>query len=1283
MKKQMSSREGDEAGESPHPRDVSPLDGYISKADGHDLNTVDEDDLPQLSQRALTQDPQKREARSTALETIEIKKNLQTGKMSEDLLGSQRGLTDCSDPKEGTLKSVVSRSPSQRLLVASKPMPPIQKRLPSSEPSRMSNRELEQRKDGRGSDDSDGNKKELMSMPKAWRRTCEPISPDLQHHVGGGMKSDRGLREPIAPLRLPPIQAKEMVHGQQRPRTCEPILPVLQPHVGGGMKSDRGLREPIAPLRLPPIQAKEMVHGQQSNVISAASAPHVGGGMKSDRGLREPIAPLRLPPIQAKEMVHGQQSNVISAASAHHVGGGMKSDGELHEPAAPLHLPHIQAKEMDHLMSPRLQSDDDSKDRSGRIDVTLSTSVQKKINQQQRQQMRAKELLRGKRKKEREKSSQLLPQGIDPGDTAEETMSVLATAPDSVGCGEKSERGDDQEARPFSDAQHGLLSTLTWLSSDDWEEKTKGLFSVRRLAICHSEVLLSRLHDVSLAVTKEVNNLRSKVSLLAINTLGELFRTMQKHMDPVVDEVNRVLLQRMGNCSMSIQKAANQCLGIMVGNVTPARAMTALMASGIHYRSVLVRKCAAEHLLTTMEQIGAQKLLSGSCDRTEVLVRAVVMLAQDCHQDTRCYGRKMLRILMRHQKFEKYLNQSIPSHDLEDLIATIMQKGIEDLKCEAASAKESRDPVNSGQKMPQNNLASDAGLRSGSEVPNLPCQTVHHTSVQAVEETEEFMELCRLLTAEDCQSRLKGVQLLRDHCKSSPWFISTITVQIFGVFVLRIQDCNKKVKQQALEALSWMTSVLRDALHPVLVSLVEAVTDNLNSKHPGISAAAVKALEAFIAQLAMSVPATAPDSVGCGEKSERGDDQEARPFPDAQQGLLSTLTWLSSDDWEEKTKGLFSVRRLAICHSEVLLSRLHDVSLAVTKEVNNLRSKVSLLAISALGELFRTMKKHMDPVVDEATRVLLQRMGNCSMSIQKAANQCLGIMVGNVTPARAMTALMASGIHYRNVLVRKCAAEHLLTTMEQIGAQKLLSGTRYSTEVLVRAVVKLAQDCHQDTRCYGRKMLNILMSHQKFEKYLNQTVPSRDLKDVMAAVRQKGIEDLKCEAASAKESRDPVNSGQKMPQNNLASDAGLRSGSEVPNLPCQTVHHTSVQAVEETEEFMELCRLLTAEDCQSRLKGVQLLRDHCKSSPWFISTITVQIFGVFVLRIQDCNKKVKQQALEALSWMTSVLRDALHPVLVSLVEAVTDNLNSKHPGISAAAVKALEAFIAQLESSEH
>ncbi|NWX42453.1 TGRM2 protein, partial [Steatornis caripensis] len=76
-----------------------------------------------------------------------------------------------------------------------------------------------------------------------------------------------------------------------------------------------------------------------------------------------------------------------------------------------------------------------------------------------------------------------------------------------------------------------------------------------------------------------------------------------------------------------------------------------------------------------------------------------------------------------------------------------------------------------------------------------------------------------------------------------------------------------------------------------------------------------------------------------------------------------------------------------------------------------------------------------------------------------------------------------------------------------------------------------------------------------------------------------------------------------------------------------------------------------------------------------------QIFDIFVLRLQDCNRKVNQQALEVLALMTPVLGSILHPVLVSVVKAVTENLNSKHMGIYAAAVKVLEAFVAHLDNA--
>ena len=59
----------------------------------------------------------------------------------------------------------------------------------------------------------------------------------------------------------------------------------------------------------------------------------------------------------------------------------------------------------------------------------------------------------------------------------------------------------------------------------------------------------------------KVTNLRSKVSRLAIGTLGDLFRALKKNMDQEAEEITRCLLQKMANTSGFIQRAANRSLG--------------------------------------------------------------------------------------------------------------------------------------------------------------------------------------------------------------------------------------------------------------------------------------------------------------------------------------------------------------------------------------------------------------------------------------------------------------------------------------------------------------------------------------------------------------------------------------------------------------------------------------------------------------------------------------------------------------------------------------------------
>ncbi|RLV63307.1 hypothetical protein DV515_00018404, partial [Chloebia gouldiae] len=257
--------------------------------------------------------------------------------------------------------------------------------------------------------------------------------------------------------------------------------------------------------------------------------------------------------------------------------------------------------------------------------------------------------------------------------------------------------------------------------------------------------------------------------------------------------------------------------------------------------------------------------------------------------------------------------------------------------------------------------------------------------------------------------------------------------------------------------------------------------------------------------------------------------------------------------------------------------------------------------------------------------------------------------------------------------VRKCAAELLLALVERIGVTKLADTPR--AERTAHVAGKLAQDCHQDTRHYGQEMVKLLLKHQKFKTLLEQSLSTRDL---LTRIKKKGMENQKGERPSVKEPVKKRNDDLKKPQATLSSTKRVKSTSDGRLLDRAKAQAMVPPAVEEMELLQRLYNLLEAKGFQTRMEGVALLQDLCKSSPQLISTNIVQIFDYFVLRICDSHKKVKQKALDVLAEITGILKDALNPVIIGLVEGITKSLNSKDPRVRATAVKALEESIAHL-----
>ncbi|NWI56164.1 TGRM1 protein, partial [Calyptomena viridis] len=77
-----------------------------------------------------------------------------------------------------------------------------------------------------------------------------------------------------------------------------------------------------------------------------------------------------------------------------------------------------------------------------------------------------------------------------------------------------------------------------------------------------------------------------------------------------------------------------------------------------------------------------------------------------------------------------------------------------------------------------------------------------------------------------------------------------------------------------------------------------------------------------------------------------------------------------------------------------------------------------------------------------------------------------------------------------------------------------------------------------------------------------------------------------------------------------------------------------------------------------------------------------QIFDAFKSRLHDSNSKVTQVALETMHRMIPLLKDHLAPVINMVIPAIVDNnLNSKNPGIYAAATNVLQALCQHLDNS--
>uniref|UniRef100_A0A670HM02 TOG array regulator of axonemal microtubules 1 n=1 Tax=Podarcis muralis TaxID=64176 RepID=A0A670HM02_PODMU len=413
---------------------------------------------------------------------------------------------------------------------------------------------------------------------------------------------------------------------------------------------------------------------------------------------------------------------------------------------------------------------------------------------------------------------------------------------------------------------------------------------------------------------------------------------------------------------------------------------------------------------------------------------------------------------------------------------------------------------------------------------------------------------------------------------------------------------------------------------------------------------------------------------------------ELRPFPKPELALSEALHYLAEDDWYKKIEGLNWIRCLSAYHPDVLTAKLHETSLSVVQEVKNLRSVVSRAAVVCLGDLFNYLKKSMDQELDNTVKVLLHKAGELNTFIREDVDKALKAMVNNVTPARALSSLINGGQSHLNTAVRRCAAQHLSDVVEHMGPGRALSGIKDVTDKLLSAVAKFVQDGSQETRYYGRKMLFTLMTHADFDKMLEKYVLPKDLpyvKETVSSLRQKGLGEMPIVTPSAKGGRRGHTSNMDNSRSASVSREALNAGDsreirEVREMPRKLAPRN---ALESAEYVKVITTLLNAKDFRDRINGIkQLLADTENNQDLVVANI-VKIFDAFKSRLHDSNSKVNQVALETMHRLIPLLKEKLSPIINMLIPALVDNnLNSKNPGIYAAATNVIQALCQHLDN---
>eukprot|EP00002_Diphylleia_rotans_P035322 TRINITY_DN7695_c0_g1_i4.p1 TRINITY_DN7695_c0_g1~~TRINITY_DN7695_c0_g1_i4.p1 ORF type:complete len:1373 (-),score=287.02 TRINITY_DN7695_c0_g1_i4:153-4271(-) len=438
--------------------------------------------------------------------------------------------------------------------------------------------------------------------------------------------------------------------------------------------------------------------------------------------------------------------------------------------------------------------------------------------------------------------------------------------------------------------------------------------------------------------------------------------------------------------------------------------------------------------------------------------------------------------------------------------------------------------------------------------------------------------------------------------------------------------------------------------------------------------------------------------------------EDLRPFDNPDSEFKKAMNDLSSSEWNVVVEAITSMRRLMMFHCDQTISQqIHAVVLKLQAAVENLRSSVSKYALTAVSDLFRSVRKSLDSELDSLVPLLLKKTGESNVFIVEEAEKALFSACDNTTESKLLLCLMANGQH-KNTQIRGRVAQFMYKTIDNMGSRALT--LRDIDKVLV-SLAQLLNDGNADARTHSRNALLCIWGRTddvEFDRMLKKALPESsygNTKEALAKAKAKGV-DLNPDSSFKKrnpaakvasrpnqESAPLVNSFSiRNEENSEGSSEAVgpqQGGKSSPTNPAPQPRRSAskggrnasqgkvVRLPAEFDGLPAILQQMVSNDWKTKNDALNSVLDLMTRYPDECVYKIIPIFDGLVPRISDANTKVSTNALTVVQKVVALLKDNIEPVLSNLIPALANNLAASNAQIRALASETLDNLLATVD----